>query len=127
MNGVQEFGQVFAQGAVAEVGEHRGAAAAVSFVINVDATIVNVTLPSLVRHLHASTTDLQWVVDAYELVFAALVLSCGSLGDRFGREGALMSGLVLFAAASVAGSRATTATELIAARAAMGLGRRQCC
>ena len=56
-----------------------------AFIINLDTTIVNVALPTLVRQLGASTTDLQWVVDAYNLVFAALVLAAGSLSDRLGR------------------------------------------
>jgi len=54
-----------------------------ALIINIDVTIVNVTLPSLVRELHASTTNLQWVVDAYTLVFAALILAAGSLGIAF--------------------------------------------
>ena len=57
-----------------------------AFVINLDTTIVNVALPALVRELHATTTELQWVVDAYNLVFAALLLTFGSLSDRFGRS-----------------------------------------
>jgi len=64
-----------------------------AFIINLDTTIVNVALPSLVRQLGASTTDLQWVVDAYNLVFAALVLAAGSLSDRLGRKGMLLAGL----------------------------------
>ncbi len=93
-----------------------------AFVISLDTTIVNVTLPSLVRELHASTSNLQWVVDAYSLVFAALILAAGSLGDRLGRKGILMTGLAVFGAASLAGSFATAVHELIAARAVMGLG-----
>ena len=58
-----------------------------AFVINLDITIVNVALPTLVRELHASNSQLQWVVDAYNLVFAALLLAAGSLSDRFGRKG----------------------------------------
>lgn len=65
------------------------------FAINVDTTIVNVALPSLTRQLGASTRDLQWIVDAYNLAFAALVLAAGSLGDRFGRRPALLYGLAL--------------------------------
>jgi MFS family permease len=53
-----------------------------AFAINLDTTIVNVVLPALVRELHASTTELEWIVDAYNLVFAALVLAAGNLGDR---------------------------------------------
>jgi EmrB/QacA subfamily drug resistance transporter len=93
-----------------------------AFVISLDTTIVNVALPSLVAQLHATTTDLQWVVDAYSLTFAALVLAAGSLSDRFGRRGFLLAGLGLFGAASLAGSFATSAGELIVARAAMGVG-----
>ena len=93
-----------------------------ALLINLDVTIVNVALPSLVRELQASTTDLQWVVDAYNLVFAALVLSAGSLSDRLGRRGVLVAGLAVFGGASLVGSFAGTATELIAARAVMGVG-----
>jgi EmrB/QacA subfamily drug resistance transporter len=93
-----------------------------TFIINLDTTIVNVALPSLVRQLGASTTDLQWVVDAYNLVFAALVLAAGSLSDRLGRKGMLLAGLGLFGLASLAGAFGTSANELIAARAVMGLG-----
>ena len=60
------------------------------FIINVDTTIVNIALPALVRQLGSTTRDLQWVVDAYNLTFAALVLAAGSLGDRYGRKGALL-------------------------------------
>ncbi len=65
-----------------------------AFAINIDTTIVNVALPSLTRELGASTRDLQWIVDAYNLAFAALVLAAGSLGDRFGRRPALLVGLI---------------------------------
>ena len=67
-----------------------------AFAINLDITIVNVALPSLVRELHASTSQLQWVVDAYSLVFAALILAAGSLSDRLGRKGFLLVGLGVF-------------------------------
>jgi EmrB/QacA subfamily drug resistance transporter len=93
-----------------------------ALIINIDVTIVNVTLPSLVRQLGATTTNLQWVVDAYSLVFAALILAAGSLSDRFGRKGILLAGLVVFAAGSLAGSFASTPNQLIAARAFMGIG-----
>ena len=93
-----------------------------AFVISVDVTIVNVALPTLVRSLGASTTQLQWVVDAYSLVFAALVLAAGSLSDRYGRKGTLLIGLGVFALASLAGAISATTGELIAARAVMGLG-----
>ena len=93
-----------------------------SFAINLDTTIVNVALPTLVRELHATTTQLQWVVDAYNLVFAALLLTSGSLSDRFGRKGMLLGGLAVFGLASLAGAFTTTPSALIAARAVMGLG-----
>src|SRR5215472_10683836 len=93
-----------------------------AFVINLDTTMVNVALPALVRQLHATTTQLQWVVDAYNLVFAALLLAFGSLSDRFGRKGMLLAGLLVFGAASLAGGFATSPAQLIAARAVMGLG-----
>ena len=71
-----------------------------AFVINVDTTIVNVALPTLVRELHATNAQLQWVVDAYNLVFAALLLVSGNLSDRLGRKGTLVAGLGVFALAS---------------------------
>jgi EmrB/QacA subfamily drug resistance transporter len=93
-----------------------------AFVISLDVTIVNVALPTLVRTLGATTTQLQWVVDAYSLVFAAFVLAAGSLSDRQGRKGTLLVGLAVFASGSLAGTLVNTTTELIAARAVMGLG-----
>jgi EmrB/QacA subfamily drug resistance transporter len=93
-----------------------------SFAINLDTTLVNVALPTLVRELHATTTQLQWVVDAYNLVFAALLLTFGSLSDRYGRKGMLLAGLVVFGAASLAGGFTTSPAQLIAARSVMGLG-----
>jgi EmrB/QacA subfamily drug resistance transporter len=93
-----------------------------AFLVNLDTTLVNVALPALVRDLHATTTQLQWVVDAYNLVFAALLLTFGSLSDRFGRKGMLLAGLAVVGAASLAGGFTTSAGELIAARAVMGLG-----
>jgi MFS family permease len=93
-----------------------------ALIINIDVTIVNVALPSLVRELGATTTSLQWVVDAYTLVFAALILAAGSLGDRVGRKGVLLLGLGVFGAGSLAGSFATSSEQLVAARVVMGLG-----
>jgi EmrB/QacA subfamily drug resistance transporter len=93
-----------------------------AFLINVDTTIVNVALPTLVRQLHASTTQLQWVVDAFNLLFAGSVLALGSLSDRFGRKGMLMAGLGVFGTASLVGGLLGSAGELIAARAVMGIG-----
>src|SRR3954465_4386185 len=93
-----------------------------AFVINVDTTIINVALPTLVRELHASNTQLQWVVDAFNLVFAGTVLALGSVSDRFGRKGMLLAGLAVFGLASLAGGLTGSPGQLIAARAVMGLG-----
>src|SRR5215217_1411242 len=92
------------------------------FVISVDATIVNVALPTLSRDLDADTAQLQWIVDAYTLVMAGLMLSAGSLSDRFGRRGWLGSGLALFAVTSAIAAQVNSADALITARAAMGVG-----
>jgi EmrB/QacA subfamily drug resistance transporter len=93
-----------------------------AFVINLDTTIVNVALPTLVRQLRASNSQLQWVVDAFNLLFAASVLAAGSLSDRFGRKGMLLAGLSVFGLASVAGGLTDGPGQLIAARALMGVG-----
>src|SRR5436305_14038023 len=92
------------------------------FVISIDATIVNVALPTLSRELGADTAQLQWIVDAYTLVMAGLMLSAGSLSDRFGRRGWLSAGLALFAVTSAVAAQVNSADVLIAARAAMGVG-----
>src|ERR1700756_4031781 len=86
----------------------------------VDNTIVNVALPTISRDLNASTQALQWVVDAYALAFAGLLLVGGNLGDRLGRRRSLQAGLALFAVFSVAAALSQNTGELIAARAAMG-------
>ena len=93
-----------------------------AFIINLDSTIVNIALPSLVRQLDASTRELQWVVDAYTLTFAALVLAAGSLGDRYGRKGALLAGLAVFGTATAVGGLVDSSGALIAVRAVMGVG-----
>jgi EmrB/QacA subfamily drug resistance transporter len=92
------------------------------FVISVDATIVNVALPTLSRELGADTAQLQWIVDAYTLVMSGLLLSAGSLSDRYGRRGWLNSGLAVFAITSGIAAQVHSADALIAARAAMGVG-----
>src|SRR5579875_246263 len=92
------------------------------FVISVDATIVNIALPTLSRDLGADTAQLQWIVDAYTLVMSGLLLSAGSLSDRYGRRGSLILGLVLFAITSAAAAQVHSADALVAARAAMGVG-----
>src|SRR5207302_4991141 len=83
-------------------------------VIGIDNTVLNVALPTLVRTLHATNSQLQWIVDAYVLVFASLLLTTGSLSDRFGRRSALAWGLVIFGAASVASAFAGTPNLLTA-------------
>jgi EmrB/QacA subfamily drug resistance transporter len=88
--------------------------------INLDTTIVNVALPTISDELDAGTRQLQWIVDGYNLAFAALVLAMGSLSDRFGRRPALIIGLVGFAASSAVGGLVTDSGALIAARFAMG-------
>ncbi|MGY6502821.1 MAG: MFS transporter [Acidimicrobiales bacterium] len=85
-------------------------------------TSLNVAIPTLVRELGATNTELQWMVDAYALVFAGLLLPAGALGDRFGRKGALQLGLVIFGTAALLSTFATTPGHLIATRALAGLG-----
>ena len=87
-----------------------------------DTTVVNVALPTLDRTLHASSSGLEWIVDAYTLVFAGLLMVGGALGDRYGRHRALPTGLVIFGAGSVIAALAGSVSELIAARAVMGAG-----
>ncbi|MEA2466755.1 MAG: hypothetical protein QOJ57_881 [Thermoleophilaceae bacterium] len=91
-------------------------------VITIDGTVVNTALPTLARDLDASSSQLQWIVDAYTLVFAGLLLVAGSLGDRFGRERALSGGLVVFGAGSLAAAFSGSAAQLIASRSLMGVG-----
>jgi EmrB/QacA subfamily drug resistance transporter len=91
-------------------------------VIGLDNTILNVALPSLQDEFDASGSTLQWIVDSYLLVFAGLLLTMGTLGDRFGRKRALQAGLALFGGASLAVLFVETSGQLIAVRAAMGIG-----
>ena len=91
-----------------------------AFAINLDTTIVNVALPDLGRQLGATTRDLQWIVDGYNLAFAALVLTAGSLGDRFGRRPALLTGLLGFAVTSGVGAAMGSPGALIVVRVLMG-------
>jgi len=86
-----------------------------AFLVNLDTTLVNVALPAMVRELHATTTQLQWAVDSFNLVFAALLLTFGSLSGRFGRKGMLLAGLAVFGTASLAGGFTTDPAQLIAA------------
>ena len=90
------------------------------FLAVVDNTIVNVALPTISKQLHATTSELQWIVDAYSLVFAALLLVGGSLGDRYGRKGALQVGLTAFAGFSTLAGLSGSIGMLIVARCLMG-------
>ncbi|WP_169948668.1 DHA2 family efflux MFS transporter permease subunit [Microbispora sp. H11081] len=99
-----------------------GALVLSALVIGMDVTVLNVALPTLAAELHASTGDLQWIVDAYLIPFAALMLPAGALGDRFGRRRLLLAGLAAFAIASVLATYASGTGSLIAARALMGAG-----
>jgi EmrB/QacA subfamily drug resistance transporter len=92
------------------------------FVIVLDNSILNVALPTIVGELDATNSQLQWMVDAYTLVFAGLLLTAGALGDRFGRRGALQIGFVIFGLGSLLSALSSTPNQLIGARAFMGIG-----
>ncbi len=91
-------------------------------IIVMDNTILNVAIPSLYTQLGATNSEIQWIIDSYVLVFAGLLLTTGSLSDRFGRKGALQLGIVLFGMGSAAAAMSDSATQLIATRAFMGIG-----
>jgi EmrB/QacA subfamily drug resistance transporter len=91
-------------------------------IVSLDSTVLNVVLPTLVRKLHATTSELQWIVDAYALVFGGLLLVAGSLADRVGRKRTFLAGLLAFAAGSTWAAFSGTVGMLIAARASMGIG-----
>ena len=91
-------------------------------IVVIDNTILNTALPTLARVLHAETSSLQWITDAYTLCFAALLIPAGALGDRFGRRRSLIAGLTVFALGSAAAAFAAGTGELIGARVVMGLG-----
>jgi EmrB/QacA subfamily drug resistance transporter len=91
------------------------------FLVVVDNTIVNVALPTLNRSLGASISGLQWIVDAYSLAFAGLLLAGGGIGDRLGRKGTMQIGLIFFGVFSVAAAAAHSTGTLISARALMGI------
>lgn len=99
-----------------------GVLSAALALISLDNTIVNVALPSMQEDLDASTAELQWVVDAYSVLFAGTLLLAGALGDRFGRRRILLIGLVVFGLASLGAGLAPTVELLMAARAVMGIG-----
>ena len=86
----------------------------------IDVTIVNVALPSIRRDLHASATQLEWVVSGYMLAFAAALIIAGNLGDKFGRKRLFLSGAALFGLASLAAGLSGSGAELIAARVVQG-------
>lgn len=91
-------------------------------IVNLDNTVLNVALPTLVRELHATSSQLQWIVDAYALAFGGLLLVAGSLADRVGRKRTLLVGLLAFAGGSAWASFSGSVGVLIAARASMGVG-----
>lgn len=91
-------------------------------VLSVDGTILNLAIPSLIEELGATPSDIQWILDVYVLAFAGLLLTAGSLSDRYGRRRFLIIGLVLFGGASLAAVFAAEPWQLIAARALMGVG-----
>jgi EmrB/QacA subfamily drug resistance transporter len=93
-----------------------------TFMLLLDITIVNVALPSIERDLGADLADLQWVIDAYALTLAALLLTAGSLADRIGRRRVFLIGLVAFTAASILCGLATSPLTLNLARALQGIG-----
>jgi len=88
----------------------------------IDATVVNVALPALQADLHATITDVQWVIEAYALLLGSLILVGGSMGDQFGRRRIFLAGVLLFTLASVACGLATSTRALIVARAIQGAG-----
>src|SRR2546430_3548566 len=89
--------------------------------IGLDGTILSVGLPTVGGAIHATNSQLQWIVDAYILVFAGLLLPAGALGDRYGRKRLLLIGLTLFGGASAVGAFVDGPGQLIAVRAAMGI------
>jgi len=91
-------------------------------VIVLDNSILNVAIPTIVKELGATNSQLQWIIDSYTLVFAGLLLTAGSLGDRYGRRGALQLGFLIFGIGSLASALAGSADQLIATRAFMGIG-----
>ncbi|GAA5104145.1 MFS transporter [Nocardia iowensis] len=93
-----------------------------TLVLVIDNFVLAVAVPPLAEDLNASAQDIQWILDSYILVFAGLLLTSGSLADRFGRRRVMIIGLVLFGVASLGATLATSAIELIAARTVMGIG-----
>jgi len=98
------------------------AIAASVLVVGLDLTVLNLALPTMAVSLHASTSDLQWIVAAYSLVLAALILPAGLMGDRYGRKRLLLGALAVFGAGSLWCAYSGSTGELIAARAFLGIG-----
>jgi EmrB/QacA subfamily drug resistance transporter len=96
------------------------------FLTFLDTTIMSVALYDLQQTLHTTVSDLQWIVNAYALLFASLMLAFGSLGDRLGRRKVMLAGVVVFAAGSILGALAPNTAVLIAARGVMGIGAAAC-
>ncbi|GIE83756.1 MFS transporter [Actinoplanes regularis] len=91
-------------------------------VVVIDNMVLNIAIPALIRDLGASTAEIQWIIDAYILVFAGLLLTAGSLSDRHGRRRGLVIGLIVFGGASLLATMCQTSGQLIATRALMGVG-----
>src|ERR1700710_2185203 len=91
-------------------------------IVSIDITIVNIALPTIRRDLHSSLSGLQWVIDAYSLVLAAMLMFSGSLGDRLGRRRVFLVGLVVFTAASLACGLAPSLGWLVAFRIVQAVG-----
>src|ERR671922_1116584 len=92
------------------------------FMAMLDNTVVNVALPTLTRELGAGVSELQWIVDGYALAFASLLLTGGTLGDRFGRKRIFLSGLAIFTLASLGSGISSTSGPLIGFRVLQGVG-----
>ncbi|HLN69052.1 MAG TPA: MFS transporter, partial [Streptosporangiaceae bacterium] len=109
-------------------GSHRWRWAALSILcvtlllVSLDLTILNVALPSIVRSLHATSSQLQWIVDAYAVAFAGLLLTLGALGDRIGRKWVFLAGLLVFSAGSAFSAWSGSVGWLTAGRVVMGAG-----
>ena len=95
--------------------------------ISLDTTILNVALPSVVRDINATSSQLQWIVDAYAIVFAGLLLTMGATGDRLGRKWVFMAGLVVFGAGSAYAAFSGTPDRLTRPGPSWAPGRRRSC
>lgn len=99
-----------------------GALCLALLVLMIDSTVLTIAIPSLIRELDATPSDIQWILDSYVLVFAGLLLTAGSLSDRFGRRRMLILGLIVLAAGSLAAVSADEPWQLISSRVIMGVG-----